>query len=959
MSLNYAPMKTVIVGLLAGFLVACGGNTKHSTLGDLKYEAKEEKEIEFAKLSHEQVRNEYKELLDLFEDKQLKEQIERRIADVYMMEGVHEQSKSTVNKSYYIEAIKEYKKILEKYPDSPDNAEVLYQLAKAYDMEGQTEEALRMLTILTSKHPWYPNIAEAWFRKADIHFNYQQYKEAERAYSAVIKLNNPKLTINAHYMLGWAYYKQYQYAKSLDSFALVLSEHLQGVTDLDNLDKTVRPIVDDTLHSISLALDKVGGAEYIPEISRLLNQPYVWMIYKNLGDYYLEKELYGESVASYRGFVNSHPQSERAPAIHNLVVQALVKGGFPEQSLEEKARFVAAYGLRSGYTGKNASNSKLVDSSLRTYLGELASHFHSKGQDHSKAVTELEEKIVLHTEKDTSVLDKKLAVESVEAVTAYNKAASFYQELIETFPNDDKIDETRFFRAEVLFAAQRYEEALQEYELVAYQPKGKSAEEHRPDAGYAAIISYQKIISALGEDRKAKKWQASAVESMLRFANTFHTDERSPSVLTNAAEYMFSLDQYQRAIEITDALIQGNAQLDNTLKKTAYGILAHSWFKLENYPKAEESYLNQRALVVKGSEEYKQISERLATTIYKNSEVLVNAGNTQQSIDELLKIKMLSPTSKQRVPAQYDAAILLMQIKNWPAAIAELTDLNSNFKEHELALEFPRKLASAYEQNSDWVEAASAYMYLAENDPDAEVMREALFLAASMYEKAQDIPTAIETYKKYAHVYEEPFDTRMEARYKLALNYGVLKDDEKQQYWLRRIVEAHREAGKKQTERSAWLAAWANITYGDYYSKLFAEKKLTQPIVASIAKRKEYLELASSYYQAAADSQMLEYVTESGFKIALLYQKLAADLRQAPPPAGLSADDQKLYVSIIEEQAQPFDQLAVELYMANVERGWDGEFNQWIDKSFDQLAVLYPERFAKEEILVSYGDEIR
>lgn len=959
MSLTAAPAKLFALSLATTLMVACGGNTKDSTLGDLKYKAKEEKEIEFAKLSHEQVRQEYKELLDLFEDKQLKEQIERRIADVYMMEGVYEQNQSNTNKSYYIEAIKEYKKILEKYPDSPDNAEVLYQLAKAYDMEGQTEEALRMLTILTAKHPWYPNIAEAWFRKADIHFNYEQYKEAERAYSEVIKLNNPKLSINAHYMLGWAYYKQYQYAKSLDSFALVLSQYLQGVTDLDTLDKTVRPIVDDTLHSISLALDKSGGPDYIAEVKGLASQPYVWMIYKNLGEYYLEKELYGESIASYRGFVQRYPQSERAPRMHNQVIQAMAKGSFPEQALEEKARFVSAYGLNSGYTGKNANNTREIDTSLRTYLGELASHFHAAGQDHSKAVSEIQEKLVLNADKDTKVLDKKLAEESVQAVTAYNKAASFYQELILTFPKDPKIDETRFFRAEVLFAAQRYEEALQEYERVAYQPQGTSAEKHRPDAGYAAIISYQKLIGGLSEDAKAKKWQAAAVESMLRFANTFHADERSPSVLTNAAEYMFSLDQYQRAIDITDALIQGNPNLDNTLKKTAYGILAHSWFKLENYPKAEESYLNQRALVAKNSEEHKQISERLATTIYKNSEVLVNAGNTQQSVDELLKIKTLSPDSTRRVPAQYDAAILLMQLKNWPAAIAELTDLNTNFKEHELAVEFPRKLASAYEQNGDWVRAAEGYMFLVGNDPDPEIAREALFLAGNMYEKAQDIPTAIETYKQYARTYEDPFDTRMEARYKLASNYGVLKDDEKQQYWLRRIIEGHAQAGKQQTERSAWLAAWANINYGDYYARLFSETRLTQPIVAGIAKRKEYMEAASGYYQAAADSQMLEYVTESGFKIATLYQKLAADLRKAPAPAGLSADDQKLYASIIEEQAQPFDQLAVELYMANVERAWDGEFNAWIDKSFGQLAILYPERFAKKELLVSYGDEIR
>src|SRR5690606_30874547 len=227
-------------------------------------------------------------------------------------------------------------------------------------------------------------------------------------------LNNPKLFINAHYMLGWSYYKQYQYEKSLESYALVLSHHLAGVADVEKLDKTVKPIVDDTLHSISLSLDKAGGADYISQVPNLAKQGYVWMIYKNLGDYYLEKELYGESVASYRSFVNQHAQSEKAPGMHNQLIGALVKGGFPEQALEEKARFVSAYGLYSNYSGKTANNSGEINSSLRSYLGELASYFHSKGQAHTAAVADFQEKIVLNADKNTRVFETKLASESVE-----------------------------------------------------------------------------------------------------------------------------------------------------------------------------------------------------------------------------------------------------------------------------------------------------------------------------------------------------------------------------------------------------------------------------------------------------------------------------------------------------------------------------------------------------------------
>lgn len=944
--------KIVILMFTGALVVACGGNTRQSTLGDLRYEPKQEEEIEFAKLSHKEVREEYKELLDLFEDEQLKEQIERRIADVYMMESVHQQSESDVHNRYYVEAIKEYQKILEKYPNSPDNAEVLYQLSKAYDMDGQQDKALDMLTRLTTKHPWYKYNAEAWFRKADIHFSNQNYAAAESAYLKVTQLPNEKLWVNAHYMLGWSYYKRYQYEKGLDSFAYVLAQYLGEAENTDGLDKTVKPLVEDALHSISLALSNVGSAKTIQDVKGLSGKNYVWMIYRNLGDYHLEKDLYGEAVASYKEFIKNYSASKRAPAFHNMVINAHIKGGFPVQALEEKALYVTAYGFHSSYSIDDPVIRQEVSTSLRAYLEELAKFSHSQAQIFQKDVLAMQEK--------PKGLESKIQKTKASIIESYNTAAKYYGELAQTFPDDEKFDETIFFKAETLFSAGRLEEAIDDYQHVAYNPKGKSAEAHRPDSGYAAIISYQKIIDGLESNaRKKRQWQELAVESMLRFTATFHKDERAPSVLTNTAEYLFSLDNYEQAIEVSSSLIDENVDLDVKLKKTAYGILAHSWFKLENYPKAEDSYIRQRQLVDKDSEEFTQITERLATTIHKNSEVIIHTGDKEGTVAELLKIKSLAPLSTRRVPAQYDAAILLLELEQWDAAIVELTDLKENYSDHELAVDFPRKLALAYEKDERWLAAAEAYLKLSETDPDQEIKREAMFATAYMYEKANSLDLAITWFKRYAHIYEEPFDSRMEARFHLASNYEKLNDNDKQQYWLRRIIEGNRSAGAAGTERSRWLAAWANIKYGDFYAAKFTASKLRQPIAKSMTKRNEFLEQASSRYQEAAESEILEYVTMSGFKIAMLYQTLAKDLRLAAPPKGLSSSDVELYRSIIEENSQPLDQLAIELYEANANRAWEGEFNEWIDSSFRQLAILNPDRYAKTELLVSYGDDIR
>ena len=949
-------MKTMKAWIpLVGVLVlslGCASN-KSNTLGALKYTPKEkEEEIEFQKLNHQEVRAEYKELLDLFEDKQLKEQIERRIADVYMMEGVYDQNQQAQRQSYYVDAIKAYRNILDKYPDSPDNAEVLYQLAKAYDMEGDQEEALKMLTQLTTRHPTYPNLAEAYFRKGDIHFNNQDYRRAEQSYHAVTQLDKSKLAINAHYMLGWAYYKQTEYNKSIDAFTYVLDQLLINQSSIENLGKAEKPLVKDTLHSMTLALDRIGGAETIASLEAIATKNYVWMIYEDIGEHYLEKELYEDSATAFRLFVNNHRHSVQAPMLHEKLINTYIKGGFPRKALDEKEAYVNAYGLHSDYQGNRGGMPTNVSQSIKVYLDELARHYYNEGQDYQELVAELAEK----KNRD----DKEIAEKSIMSIASFDRAADFYQQYVATFPDDARIDEIYFLKAEALFLAKRYAEAVADYERVAYRPKGKSAEKHAANAGYAAIISYQKHIETLPADSQdVKKWQAQAVESSLQFAKTFHTDSRSPMVLTNAAEYLFSLDQYQRALEVSGGLIANNPQLDKTLKKTAYGIMAHSHFKLGDYQNAENNYLNQRELVDRTSDEYTQISERLAAAIYKKSEGIVDSGEKEAAIGQLLKIKTLTPDSTIRVTAQFDAASMLLELEQWDRAITELKELAALYPEHELAVEFPRKLAFAYEKNENWALAAESYLGLSEKDPDAEVRREALFLAATMFEKNKNYATSIEHFKSYDATYEKPFTSRMEARYHLATQNEKLGDTEKQLFWLKRLIEGDQKAGPQRTDRSRWLGAWANIKYGDYYAAEFSSHKLYLPLVKSLPAKNKSLESAVKQYQSSADYGILEFVTMSSFKIANLYQQFAMELRASSKPAGLSPDEQTIYAEIIEEQALPFDGLAIELHQANIDRAWEGKFNEWIDRSFAEMMKLNPARYNKTEIMVSYGDEIR
>lgn len=941
--------KTLLSAAVSLVLFGC---SSQGTIGDLQSSNVEsEGSLNFDNLDHEQVRNEYKELIDLVDDAYLKEQIERRIAGVSMLEGDDKQAKGAKKpkKGYYRDAIASYVDILEKYPNSPDNAEVLYQLAKAYDMEGQSRNARQMLERLISYHPYYSGIAEVYFRLGDIYFNAGLYEKSEHAYRQTTLKDGGKLLLNAHYMQAWSLYKLGNYNAALEHFAFVLNDLLQAEQAGRKLNNIEKPLIKDALHSMSLALVNLGGAKAIADIKSLQGKNYQWRLFAELADFYLEKSRYDDSAATYREFIANHPMDERASDFQSKLIASYVKGGFPKLVLAEKETYVALYQPTGKYFTAHESKQASIKKALNDYYVELAAHYHSQGQIAAKQAK------APNAETHLAELSKK----------SFIKANQFYGDFIENFASDKRRVELQYKKADAQFENQLFAASASDYVEVAY---AFGNHKYANKAAYASIIAYQKHIDGLVAEHKKPnekqlleqdKWRGIAVENMLKFAKVFHTDERSIAVLTNAAQSMFALNQYERAITVASDLINGNKSLNKNLRKTALGILAHSYFQLGQYQLAQNNYDAQRKLLVKDSQEYLEISDQLAVTVFKKAEAFKVAKQNQLAINELLSIKTLAPKAKVRVMAQYDAVSLMLADKQWKNAIAQLQQLQGQFAKHELAKEFPRKLAFAYEQDKQFAKAANAYEGLYKNDQDPKVRQEALFVAAGLFEKLKNNDKALEYYKEYARAYEKPFDNRMEARYHIADLYAQANDASRELYWLRRVIDGHDKAGKLQTERSKWLAAWANAKYGDYFAGEFNKRRLSLPLEKSMAKKNQHLQDATQRYEMAAAYGILEFLSMSRFKIADLYDTFSAELQRAPLPKGLSTSDEQMYRDIINQQAQPFAQLATSIHQSNTELSWQGHYNEWIENSFTAMKRLAPLRYNKVEDVARYGDEIR
>jgi hypothetical protein len=73
----------------------------------------------------------------------------------------------------------------------------------------------------------------------------------------------------------------------------------------------------------------------------------------------------------------------------------------------------------------------------------------------------------------------------------------------------------------------------------------------------------------------------------------------------------------------------------------------------------------------------------------------------------------------------------------------------------------------------------------------------------------------------------------------------------------------------------------------------------------------------------------------------------------------LDAEALEQYDVLLEEQAYPFEEKAIELHQANTKRASEGIYDESVQKSFAVLAKLMPARYAKGEIGEDYVPTLR
>ena len=896
-------------------------------LGNGRYKLREGRSIAN---SNAKARDNYRAFLDLVsDDPELRAEAMRRLADLELEAVEAEELARNVDElgaNRYGSAVSLFRQLLEAYPDYRRNDTVLYQLARAYEIAGETDAALETLNELVARYPETARRDEVEFRRGEMLFLRKDYAAAEEAYRHVVAAGETsRFYEQSLYKLGWAQFKLAEHEDSFGPFFGLLDRKLDGIDllaggePLDALGRADRELVDDTFRVLSISFSYLDGADSIGAWFGDRGYPdYAHVIYMNLGDLYLEKERFVDAAETYEAFVAHDPQHVKAPLLQVEVIEAYKQGGFPSLVLGAKQDFVERYGLEQPYWQQHGrEQNQAVIAHLKANLTDLAQYYHSEAQG-----------------KDGTRAD-------------YQAAARWYRKFLEYFPDEPDSAQTNFLLAEILYESGDYAAATDEYERTAYDfPR----HERSAEAAYAALLAYRRHEEALAGDAQLA-WHQRYLDSGLRFADTYPEHPESAAVLTTVAEDLFAQGQFDLAIAVARNVVERDAAAPAELARTSWTVIAHSQFDLGRYPEAENAYYALRGFTpADDAAAQDEISERIASSIYKQGEAARAAGDLETAVTHFRRVAAAVPGSPIVATAEYDAAAALINLEDWDRAATVLESFRRDFPDSEFADDVTQKLAVSYLESGRADAAAGEFERIAENPASGEdVRREAWWQAAELYGNSGALDDEERVLEIIVERYPAPFAEAFEARYRLFEIADAGPSRALREQRLRELKYADAGAGSERTERSRFVAARATLELAEPALERFEAARISQPLADSLAVKKRLMEEVLAAYGEAADYGVAEVTTAATFRLGEVYRGFGRDLMESERPADLDALALEQYELLLEEQAFPFEEQAIELHQANAVRAAEGVYDEWVQKSFESLASLMPARYAKLE----------
>ncbi len=819
----------------------------------------------------------------------------------------------------YQEVLGSYESILSRGSFSGRLDELLYQMAKAHSLTGQLQESIQRLRQLIGLYPKSELVPEARFRIAEAEFSAGQYHESELGYRALVSAQpDSELAAKARYMMGWSQFKQGDsgWESAASTFMKLLDQQLPGIDQKQQLLSFSLDMIEDSFGVLALMASRMNGHQTLERwLADRSQSQWFYLLYDRLADLHAVEGRYAQAVAVNNAFVRGYPEHESKPDFLVQSVEFWTIAGQPARVREAKAGFVGQYLSEDHYqtlTGDHRQH-------WQTYGRSLADFHYASGSTYQTGGKPL------------------------EARPSWVKAAEYYEMLA---PRSAAVGQLMHLAGDARLLAEQDTQALANFRRAAYGADYSQAEE----AGWAAITLLRNTLPLQSQSPKSTDAQETLTalsSEEQRYSNAFGAAGRLSALRADLANRWYAHGDYENALGYAKKTLDWEAPSAEQ-QYAAWLVIARVQQYQREFDLAERAWREALALAeaesqltVPAHEQY-DIREQLAVAIYKQGEQAASVGNPTLAVAHFKRVINVVPGSELAMKSGFDAANTLLRASEWLAAINELKQFRSDYPNHPLTDQVSEKLVLSYRQSEQPLKAANELLTAASELPDPWPHR---LRAAAIYHDAGQIERRDGLYREWLSVAPNPVIASEHVQQQ-TMRYRLIESGSKDAATLQALVATESRSQWHSDETLTW-AAGAAIELGARAADHFAAIGLVHPLEETLVSKQAALERAQNYLQDAESFAGEAVATEVLFRRAELYRVLAADLMESEVPPELNKLETMQYQMLLEEEAYPLEERAMELHSRNHQKIKEQGYDKWIEQSLEALATMHPARYSR------------
>lgn len=918
-------LTVMLMGLTAGaqaqesFRVELGRDGE--TIADMRPVFLEFQSRPMPAISPTEVARRYQRLFEDSDEPEVRIDALNRLANIQNVTDEDVSFSEEREQQVYRQALESYGSILDRGSYQGRLDELLYQMAKAHAYTGQAEQSIDRLRQLVGLYPSSPLVPEARFRIAEAAFSARDYALAESEYSRVISGEGAdSLKTKSRYMQGWSQYKQGPSAwpRAGETFLAVLDGFSEETSGFRHIPANDAELIDDTFRIVALMAAEDRGVQSLERwLGSAGGKNYGYLLYDRLADYYASNRRYEDSVAVNRTFVSDNGAHSAVPAFLAQNVDVWRLAGRAGLAREARAEYVRAF-------------------SGDDYYQQIAVADQERWREFSRSLADY------HYDQAEEGL-------AGSRQRAFRLAAGYYSQLAD---RSRQRGEVLRLAGDAFLQAGDTSDAFEHYQRAAYDTKGYPA---AADAAWAAILIQRDALDGRSSLPATLDELASAAN---RFASEFPEDQRQPGLAADISSRMLARNRHADALRFAEIAI-AHPSASAAERYNAWVMSGEANVAMKSFGLAEHAWRKSLALVAEGqlpetqATDVDNLQRQLASSIYFQGEKAASEGNTDTAVAHFQRVESALPGSDIAIKGRYDAANTLLAAERWQAAINELARFRNDYPQHDLTENLSEKLVFAYQSSDQPARAGDEIMA---SEGKGSLTWDQRLRAAELYHKAQAYERRNRIYIAWLNRDSADADNSDSHIRNQTLRQRLVLDNLEPHRYRVELVERELSSQWHSEDTLAW-AGRAAIVLGKEEAERFADVPLQVPLAESLSRKQAALAAARERLTQAEKLAGDEVRSEILFRRAELYRVMAQDLMASEAPADLSDLEATQYRMLLEEEAYPFEEKAIDLHARNHQRLAEGRFDEWVERSLQVLADLFPGRYDRKVRWMTWNEE--